>query len=244
MEKSIASWHNQLVKHPVYGHIADLDSLRIFMRQHIFAVWDFMSLLKALQRHLTCVDVPWMPSPYSGTVVRMINEIVLGEESDLDFDGNPNSHFAMYLEAMDEVGATRLEINDFLTARDLEQLRPAVRNFVSHHLELAQHGECEEVLGSFLFGREKLLPEVFESIVSVLKNSNLECPKLRYYFERHIELDGDSHGPMATAVLTEVCGDNLAKKQRAYQAGIKSLQLRSALWDETLTLIEKKANLA
>src|SRR5690606_23967798 len=97
---------------------------------------------------LTCVDVPWMPSPYSGTVVRMINEIVLGEESDIDFDGNPNSHFTMYLEAMDEIGATRLEINDFLTARDPEHLRPAVCKFVSHHLELAQHGECEEVLGS------------------------------------------------------------------------------------------------
>ena len=71
----------KLLQHPIYGRLDGIDALRSFMAHHIFAVWDFMSLLKEMQRQLCVVDVPWLPSSNS-LGCRLVNEIVLGEESD------------------------------------------------------------------------------------------------------------------------------------------------------------------
>jgi len=95
----------QLLRHPVYGMIDSLTNLRIFMEHHVFAVWDFMSLLKSLQRSETCVEVPWRPKS-NGMVARFINEIVLGEESDDDGVGGYITHFDMYRSAMNQCGAS------------------------------------------------------------------------------------------------------------------------------------------
>ena len=61
LQESLCPLRAQVVEHSVYHHIEALTDVRIFMEHHVFAVWDFMSLLKTLQRHLTCVTVPWMP---------------------------------------------------------------------------------------------------------------------------------------------------------------------------------------
>ena len=61
LELEIGHLRNQLVNHPVYANIKDLDGLKCFMESHVYAVWDFMSLLKALQINLTCVSLPWVP---------------------------------------------------------------------------------------------------------------------------------------------------------------------------------------
>ena len=81
IEAHIAPLRDQLSAHPLYSSISTQEHLRLFMESHVFAVWDFMSLLKALQRTLTCVDLPWVPTPYPASR-RFINSIVLGEESD------------------------------------------------------------------------------------------------------------------------------------------------------------------
>jgi hypothetical protein len=70
-----------LLNHSIYQEIDRSDSLRLFMEHHVFAVWDFMSLLKALQCRLCCVEVPWLPAADSLSS-RLVNEIVLAEESD------------------------------------------------------------------------------------------------------------------------------------------------------------------
>ena len=51
----------ELLNHPLYSKIISPEHLRCFMEHHIFAVWDFMSLLKALQEKLTKTTTPWYP---------------------------------------------------------------------------------------------------------------------------------------------------------------------------------------
>ena len=103
IELRLAPLRKQLAAHPLYPRIRTLDHVRLFMESHVFAVWDFMSLLKVLQRTLTCVDLPWVPTPFPVSR-RFVNEIVLGEESD-EYQGRPISHFEIYLEAMEQVKA-------------------------------------------------------------------------------------------------------------------------------------------
>ena len=58
MQQTLRQDLNRLVNHPVYGRVQDPEALSLFMSSHVFAVWDFMSLLKALQLRLTGRAVP------------------------------------------------------------------------------------------------------------------------------------------------------------------------------------------
>ncbi len=225
---------NELSHHPVYQKFSELEAIRHFMRYHVFAVWDFMSLLKSLQREITCVQLPWRPSKYPPGLVRLINQIVVGEESDLDQFGNPTSHFELYLKAMEEIGAPTSEINDFLSTMDFKSIPEGARQFVEHNLNVAQYGHVVEVASSFFYGREKLIPEMFSSIVETLKRENIEAPTLIYYLERHIEVDSGEHGPLAMRCLEQLIGNDEKLKFLAWNAGSTALKMRQELWDHTL----------
>ncbi|MCL8001104.1 DUF3050 domain-containing protein, partial [Brucella sp. 21LCYQ03] len=104
LQTFIASERELLLRHPLYERISTVEDLQAFTEGHVYAVWDFMSLLKALQVQLTCTSVPWFASSMPNTRY-LINEIVLAEESDLYIDGRRLSHFEMYLDAMSVMGA-------------------------------------------------------------------------------------------------------------------------------------------
>jgi hypothetical protein len=229
--EQILSTQKQLAHHPVYQTFNEIEAIKHFMRYHVFAVWDFMSLLKSLQRHITCVSVPWTPSKYPAEMVRLINQIVVGEESDLDQFGHPISHFELYLKAMEEVGASTAEILDFLGTMDLSKIPDGAREFVQHNLEVAQHGHVVEVAASFFYGREKLIPDMFQTMVDTIKKENIHAPTLIYYFERHIEVDSGEHGPLALKCLDYLTESDETLKQLSFKVGMQSLAARQKLWD-------------
>src|SRR6266849_6946753 len=101
-----------LLDHPLYTQVVSVADLRRFMEDHVFAVWDFMSLLKRLQRDLTCTNVPWFPAD-NARAARLINDIVIGEETDVDSDGSYVSHLDLYLRAMADVGASTRQFDTF-----------------------------------------------------------------------------------------------------------------------------------
>jgi len=216
-------------------------ALRTFMEYHVFAVWDFMSLLKALQQRLSCVSVPWLPNA-SSLGSRLVNEIVLGEETDVDEGGGFASHFELYHRAMTCFGASTHGIDRFLdllrtgkpvgrAIRSVE-LPEAIQGFVTHTFNTIDSGDLCAVASAFTFGREDLLPDVFQKIVAELDAEvDGKLGPFEYYLRRHIALDADEHGPMATRLIENLCGTDPVKWQRAEQAAAEALQARIALWN-------------
>jgi hypothetical protein len=228
--------------HPIYQRVRGATSARIFMEHHVFAVWDFMSLLKALQRRLTCVDVPWIP-PIDPRAARLINEIVVAEESDEDGKGSYAGHFDLYFEAMRDVGADTTKIEHFVHAlraglpleRALQHARvpDCVASFVVNTVDIASHAETHGIAAAFFLGRENVIPEMFDKLRASLELSGATrmTERLRYYLSRHVEVDGDLHGPAAQQLLVSLCGNDQEKWSTANAAACRALRARIRLWD-------------
>jgi hypothetical protein len=232
---------NLLLDHPVYHRIDGIDALRTFMEHHVYAVWDFMSLLKELQRRLCCVEVPWTP-PAKPALCRTVSEIVIGEECDEDGRGGYASHFDLYRRAMRGCGAKTDAIDQFVekvraggdvnSALEGAGAPAPVQEFVRQTFEVIDSDEVCAIASAFTLGREDLLPDVFRRILDELDGLKVaDLGDFRYYLDRHIELDGGEHGPMADRLLEELCGDDRDRWQMAEEAASKSLGARLRLWD-------------
>ena len=241
IEVRIAPLREQLAAHPLYPSIRTLAQLRVFMESHVYAVWDFMSLLKALQSALTCVDVPWVPTRFPASR-RFINEIVLGEESDV-YEGRTASHFELYLEAMERAGANTAEIRSVVdrvarTPRaevDLGGVPGAARAFVETTFRVIRTGSLAAQAGAFTVGREDAIPGMFRALVRDL-NGDMggDLSQFVWYLERHIEVDGDEHGPLSLRMVADLCADNPALWEEAAVAAEEAIRARLALWDGIL----------
>ena len=251
INNNIQGYKNQLLAHSLYEKVKTIEDLHCFLENHIYAVWDFMSLLKALQNKLTCTTTPWLPIG-NPQVRYLINEIVVAEETDLAFDGTRQSHFEMYLDAMQQCGANTKEINAFLenvkTTQNIfvsikqSDLHPNVKAFLDFTFRIIEEGKAHKIAAAFTFGREDLIPSMFTEI---LKNFQTNFPetdlsKLIYYFERHIELDADEHGPMAMQMISELCGTNEVKWKELEEVSIEALEKRIGLWNAIEEQITQK----
>jgi len=241
LQSAIEAERNKIIHHPLYAHLQDLKDLQTFTQYHVFAVWDFMSLLKSLQRHLTCVANPWLPVGSANTRF-LVNEIVTGEESDVDQEGNRISHFELYIRAMQEMAADTTGISNVIgvlaagkPVRDVinnEPLPQAVKEFCGFTFDLIENAPVHVQAAVFTFGREDLIPDMFHEMVTRLSEKYpSELTTFRYYLERHIEVDGDHHSKLALQMVEELCGEDSQRWQEATEACVKALTLRRKLWD-------------
>jgi hypothetical protein len=239
IEARIAPLRARLTAHPLYAAIRTEDHLRLFMQSHVFAVWDFMSLLKALQNKLTCTGVPWVPSAFPESR-RFINEIVLGEESD-QFEGRAISHFELYLEAMTEAGADTNPIHTTLAARDpltTKAIPAAARAFITTTFDIIRQDNTAAMAAAFTFGREDVIPDIFRELVRDLNQRGSNLGKFIWYLERHIEVDGEDHGPLSLRMVADLCGDDPELWEQAAATAEAAIEARLALWDGILAEIQ------
>jgi len=242
INSSIQNQKELLLQHPLYDKVKTVDDLKHFLEGHVYAVWDFMSLLKALQSKLTCTSTPWLPVG-SPELRYMINEIVLSEESDINAEGKRQSHYEMYLDAMKACGASTAEVESFIQDVIVTQniyvsiktssLHESIKAFLDFTFRVIDQGQPHEIAAAFTFGREDLIPAMFTEI---LRNFQVNFPetnldKLIYYFERHIELDADEHGPMAMQMVAELCGNDIQKWKEVEEVSKLALEKRIGLWN-------------
>ncbi|MBN8684809.1 MAG: DUF3050 domain-containing protein [Chitinophagales bacterium] len=251
IEAALEPQRKALREHKLYRLLHDIEDVQRFMELHVYAVWDFMSLLKALQKELTCTTLPWRPAG-SAKIARFINEIVLGEESDVNEHGVPGSHFEMYLEAMQEVGADTSKVLALVETLDsldhIDEriasagLDPAASEFLRFTFRVIGEKAPHKIASAFTFGREDLIPDMFIQIIEQASEGGVNrFPKLTYYLVRHIEVDGDEHGPLALEMMKALCGNDAQKWDEALEVAKAALQQRIALWDAIAEKIEMVA---
>jgi len=251
IQDKINDQREKLLKHKLYSNIETIKDLQVFTENHIYAVWDFMSLLKALQIKLTCTKTPWIPNSNSQTAY-LINEIVLAEETDINQAGERKSHYELYLDAMIDIGARTEKpvkiINEIANSEDIFNtidninIHPNIREFLNFTFSVIKEGKPHEIAAIFTFGRENLIPNMFNEILREFEKNVTQgdISKLIYYFERHIELDEDEHGPMALEMVSMLAENDPKKWNEIESISIQALEKRILLWDAINEQIENK----
>ncbi len=244
--QEIVEVQNALSTHPLYGEVKSLARIQKFMEYHVFAVWDFMSLLKALQMTLTCTSVPWLPTPHR-EAARLINEIVVGEESDEDGQGGYISHFELYREAMGEMGADTRPVDELIklladgapltVIADLS-LPSAVKDFLEFDMNLVEQRPLHCVAAAFFYGREDIIPRMFRPLVETLSLAGEPVHRFLYYLNRHIEVDDGLHGPQSKRMVEVVCDNRPEYIKEAGDTALESLRMRRRLWDAAYEAIQ------
>lgn len=239
--KSTRPLRDQVATHDIYRSLETLERVRVFMENHVFAVWDFMSLVKSLQSTLTSVSVPWLPSsdPMSR---RFINEIVLDEESDEDDQGGYLSHFELYLQAMAQCGADTSRLRAFVervgrgeavpSALIRAGAPPAARAFVTTTWSILESRSPHRIAAAFTIGREEIVPEMFQAVIADIQRLFPErMSRFSLYLMRHINIDKERHAPMAERMLERLCDGDPLRWREATETAQMALGARIALWD-------------
>lgn len=247
LKKACLPYRNSVISHALYNKLTSKTHVQALMELHVYAVWDFMSLLKGLQREFTSVTLPWVPTK-NPDLRRFINEIVLEEESDKDLNGDYRSHLEMYLDAMSDLNADTRPFYRFIEEVSTVGLDKAiltiesreVQDFLNQTFSVLESNKPHCIAAAFTFGREDLIPDMFHVLVDELHDIDpVALKNLKYYLDRHIELDGDSHGPLAEKMMFMLCGNDDLKWKEATETAIECLKQRALLW----TAVEQKINI-
>ena len=239
-KKKLDDLKQKITAHPLFANKLEPKQICKFMESHIFAVWGFMSILKSLQKMITPNNLPWMPNKNTKNgLVNFVNEIILCEESDYIEGIGYISHFEIYILAMKNMGAKTDQL-DKLTSiiadkgynkkyLDDVDASDEVKSFLKHDMDVSINGTLPEIVGAFTLGREKVIPNMFSYILPAIKETSAS-KHLITYLERHIDIDGDRHGPLSMKLLDASCGKD--ELSLAYATAVKSLELRLLVWDK------------
>ncbi len=235
-----AQW--KLRQHPLTSRqsIGCIEDLQVFMENHVYAVWDFMCLTKQLQQHLAPSGSPWVPR-YSASARRWINEIVLGEESDITKDQTSHlSHFESYVISMQEIGIDTTWIKNWPTLVETIGWSNAIQHpnvpdpakyFMTQTKSFVDSNKPWVICSALALGREELLPEQFQSVLDQLEAAEIPSETFKWYLARHVEIDGNDHGPAARKLLDELCGDDEEKHNEATDTALQAIRAREKYWD-------------
>ena len=234
---------HKLLTHDLYRSITTHENLKTFMEHHVYAVWDFMSLVKSLQNAIAPATIPWVPSK-NPRLANFVNQLVLDEESDgaltPDAETTHASHFESYLLAMAEARADVQPVKTFLAMVGSEGLEAALelpgipapsRRFMQFTFDVIDRNEVHLLTAVLAYGREDLVPQLFQSIQSCLDISPESSPNLYAYLDRHTQLDADKHGPLAIQLLNELCDGSPQKQADAVAVVEKALAVRLEFWN-------------
>ena len=255
IENELKNLKQKVFTHKLYQNITSIQDIKIFMYMHVFAVWDFMSILKSLQNHLTNINIPWTPT--KNTISRrLINEIVLYEESDFDENNNTMSHFEIYLQTMKKLNVNTKNIDQ--TIENVKQIQKnnidskinnnnsilyknmisninipiEIKEFLNFTFDTIYSNQLHKIASIFTFGRENIIPDMFINIVSnISKNTQIDLSSLLYFLNRHIDLDQNLHGPMSLYMIVDICQNDEEKYNQVIQIAKQSLQKRLKLYD-------------
>jgi hypothetical protein len=248
LKEAIEPARQKVVSHPLYQQLNTMGAVVNFMEHHVFAVWDFMSLLKTLQCRLTCVQVPWVPAGPTASR-RLINDIVLVEESD-ELGKGFISHFELYVDGMRQAGADTSRIDSFIgLLRAGKPVLPSLKeagvpqpsaDFVSATWKFIENAPVHCQAAAFAFGREDLIPDMFDQVAAL----NAEFGELSTfvdYLRRHIQVDSEEHTPMAMQMLVDLCGDDSDNWSQCEETVNAALAARTELWDGILGALLQNA---
>lgn len=235
----------RLFGHEIYQQMETLDDLREFMEHHVFAVWDNMSQLKAMQIALSSVDHVWVPTPYKNSI-RIFNEMALEDECD-EYQGEYISHFELYKKAMQQAGAKTHLIDRFLVllqeekslhaALDKIGLPESIKKYLKINWEISHSKKPHAMAAAFFLGREDVVPQLFHKLADdLIFHHPKELSIMKDYLELHTDVDTDLHNRHVQTVLEELCGDDEQKWDEAETAAKSALEARFALWDGMLLL--------
>jgi len=246
---TLLPYTKKLEEHPVYEAVESLEDLQCFMEHHVYSVWDFMSLIKYVQSVVAPAQYPWVPKG-DASIRRFINELVLEEETDeTHIEGEFSSHFELYQRAMLEVGADAEASFDFVriageqgidAALRLPDIPSASRDFTETTFKFINGDQPHKVAAALALGREHIIPCMFRSILDKMKVSVEQAPIFHFYLNRHIDLDGDCHGPLSLKLLNSLCDNDETKVQEAIDAAKAAISARIEFWDGVLTSINAR----
>ncbi|MFC0107557.1 DUF3050 domain-containing protein [Kibdelosporangium aridum] len=249
LKSAIEPARQKVTGHPLYSTLNTVDAVVTFMEHHVYAVWDFMSLLKVLQRRLTCVEVPWVPSALPSSR-RLINDITLVEESD-ELGTGFISHFELYVDGMRQAGADTSRIDAFIgLLREGKPVLPSIEQagvprpsaeFMATTWNFIENAPVHCQAAAFAFGREDLIPDMFDQVAAL----DAEFGALSTfvdYLRRHIQVDAEEHTPMAMQMLADLCGEDETKWAECEDTINTALAARTRLWDGILGKIVERSH--
>ena len=233
--------------------INTLDQLRLFVEHHVFAVWDFMLLLKSLQQQIVPSGTPWLPPKHPG-IAGLVNALVAEEECDClpaELGGPIHlSHFSIYRRAMQEIGADTRAIDAVLSTAQRNGLHHALLHplipapskvFIRSTLDIIESGEAHLMAAAFCYGRECLVPDLFKQLLAQIRQNSLHAPTLIWYLERHITLDGDSHGPLAERMVQELCENDPRRIQAVKDVETRVIVQRNDFWKSIALALDSQS---